>query len=56
MCAGSEAKSHVALQLVLHNVTFLFSLPAEGLKGYFEQYGEVSDCVIMQDAMTKKPR
>ena len=28
----------------------------DGLKQYFSKYGEVSDCVIMQDPMTKRPR
>ena len=29
---------------------------AEGLKGYFEKFGVVEDCVIMVDPVTKRPR
>ena len=28
----------------------------ESLKAYFDAYGEVTDCVIMEDAATKNPR
>lgn len=28
----------------------------EGLKTYFEQFGEVSECMIMKDAITKRSR
>ena len=31
-------------------------LLAEGLRGHFEKYGEVTDCVIMVDPVTKRPR
>lgn len=34
---------------------FVFRIAA-GLKSYFEKWGEVSDCVIMQDPITKRPR
>ena len=29
---------------------------AEGMKGYFEKFGEVSDCVVMKDSTTSRPR
>lgn len=28
----------------------------ENLKNYFEQYGEVTECMIMKDAITKRSR
>ena len=37
------------------NLMLLFS-PIENLQGYFEKFGEITDCVIMTDPVTKRPR
>ena len=29
---------------------------AEGMKAYFEKFGEVADCVVMKDSGTSRPR
>jgi RNA recognition motif-containing protein len=31
-------------------------LEIEEFRGYFEKYGELEDCVILQDKKTSKPR
>ena len=34
----------------------MFSFSLENLKNYFSQYGEVLECMIMKDAITKRSR
>lgn len=52
--ATTKGRSFSTLYLLTMSVRFLRLI--EGLKAHFEKYGAVSDCVIMMDPITKRPR
>jgi hypothetical protein len=43
----------IGIQLIVYGLIYAFLIVVDGLKAYFEQFGQVIDCHIMRDPTGK---